>query len=95
MTVNQSTDYITPATFSIYAGLHYARYRTINASDKLVFTLVANSDTGVEELVPMNLVESFNAVGWSAQSEPPGAIPTPLYSSDKWFLEVTDGNAHL
>ena len=85
-----------PLHFLFMQGCIMQAYRNpINASDKLVYTLVAASDTGWAELVPMTLTESFNAVGWSAQSEPPGALPIPLYSSNSWFIEVNLTGTHI
>lgn len=93
MLQNQSVNYSVPATYKLDQGLAYARYRTINASDELKYTLV-EGDVGELDFVPMILSQSFNAPGWVAQSVVASHLSGNLKDSNNWNINVTDGQAY-
>lgn len=94
MTQNQSTNYVTPATFTLDKGGYYLRTRTINAAPEFKYTLTEQDSISSGAYIAMTLEKSYNAVGYIAKDIIPGYIAGNLFGDPNWGINVTDGKAY-
>lgn len=94
MLQNQSTNYVTPATFLFDQGDYYLRWRSINASPEFKYTLVEQDSISVGAYIAMTLDQTYNAPGYIAKDIIPGYISGNLFGDPNWAIDVTDGKTY-